>query len=249
MIRGIVSLLRPADHAIFLTLVIMRGDQRLFFLLLHCAITLIEFTKPTNVRVQYYDDLLSHPSLTSNSSTLINKVSPEASWGGLWTEQKRQIELTKGQAQKWHFGRELRRQQYLRLINYLLKELSSHVEMYDFSLSAAMSCCDIEQLNTRLTHREKKKMRMCTIELILFIKQSDFQRKFLSFTTSYHPLKVKPWLIKQVDTLIVAFNNIYHSRKNENFLHFMYALAKSQWEIYKLQCHNLKEFVFGHLKL
>ena len=134
MIRGIVSLLRPADHAIFLTLVIMRGDQRLFFLLLHCAITLIEFTKPTNVRVQYYDDLLSHPSLTSNSSTLINKVSPEASWGGLWTEQKRQIELTKGQAQKWHFGRELRRQQYLRLINYLLKELSSHVEMYDFSL-------------------------------------------------------------------------------------------------------------------
>ena len=79
VIRGIVSLLRPADHAIFLTLVIMRGDLRLFFLLLHCAITLIEFTKPTNVRVQYYDDLLSHPSLTSNSSTLINKVSPEAS--------------------------------------------------------------------------------------------------------------------------------------------------------------------------
>ena len=225
------------------------GIRDSFFLLLHCAITLIEFTKPTNVRVQYYDDLLSHSSLTSNSSTLINKVSPEASWGGLWTEQKRQIELTKGQAQKWHFGRELRRQQYLRLINYLLKELSSHVEMYDFSLSAAMSCCDIEQLNTRLTHREKKKMRMCTIELILFIKQSDFQRKFLSFTSSYHPLKVKQWLIQQVDTLIVAFNNIYHSRKNENFLHFMYALAKSQWEIYKLQCHNLKEFVFGHLKL
>ena len=226
----------------------MRGDQRLFFLLLHCAITLIEFTKPTNVRVQYYDDLLSHPSLTSNSSTLINKVSPEASWGGLWTEQKRQIELTKGQAQKWHFGRELRRQQYLRLINYLLKELSSHVEMYDFSL-----CCYELLRHWTVEHtintQRKEEDEDVHDWIDSFYKAKWFSKKVLSFTSSYHPLKVKQWLIQQVDTLIVAFNNIYHSRKNENFLHFMYALAKSQWEIYKLQCHNLKEFVFGHLKL
>ena len=67
--------------------------------------------------VQFYSSIKFHLELREEVSS---------------TEQKRQIELTKGQAQKWHFGRELRRQQ-LRLINYLLKELSfSHVEMYDF---------------------------------------------------------------------------------------------------------------------